>query len=130
MRGRLYARLIAVLLAPAVFASGAAQAQMLVRCGFEVRASCCCPKDVPVDPGPTMAAAAAAALCCDELAAPNAPASAVQDRAAPSAPAPVLVAIPGASVTVAPPVVRDLHVPRLDPPPGPSLVLANCALLI
>lgn len=127
MRSRLHSRFIAALLAPALIASGAAQGMLLMRCGQQVRTSCCCPKGE----APAAAAVKSAALqCCDTLAVPAAPAQATNDRAAVSPSGPVLVASAGEVASPHPVSGPPPRVPRLHPPPGPSPVLANCALLI
>jgi hypothetical protein len=129
MRHRLDGKLIAGLLAPAVLFSATAQGMLLMRCGEAVRVSCCCPKG-EAHASATMAAASTAS-CCDTLSVPRAPAKPTPDRVATNAAPPALLL---AAVLRPLPVVADvrgvLHVPRLDPPQGPSLVLANCALLI
>lgn len=127
MRTRLQSRFIAALLAPALIASGAAQGMLLMRCGQQVRTSCCCPKG---DAPPAAAVKSAALQCCDTLAVPAAPAQATNDRAAVSPSGPVLVATAGEVASLHPVAGPALHVPRLDPPPGLSPILANCALLI
>lgn len=126
MRARLHSKFIAALLAPALIASGA-QATLL-RCGPEVRKSCCCPAGEAPPPARTMAPATP--QCCT-MSAPSTPARPTHDPASiASAPSPMLVT--AAAEVTAPHVLFDLvrHVPRLEPPPGLSPVLANCALLI
>ena len=128
MRSRLQGRLVAALLAPALIASAAAQGLLLMRCGPAGRMSCCCPKTEAPPPAPTIAAEAA--RCCSTLAIPGAPSQATHENAVTSAPLPMLVAVaheaPGLDLAVS----RRGRAPSLDPPPGPSPVLANCALLI
>jgi hypothetical protein len=126
MRSRLHSKLVAALLAPALVVSGAAQG-MLLRCGPEVRASCCCPGKPAPPPSPVVAPATP--QCCT-ISVPAAPPQARHDPSAIGAPLPMLVA---AAADVAPAhavFVAVADPPRLDPPPGLSPVLANCALLI
>jgi hypothetical protein len=100
---------------------------MLPRCGPTMRASCCCPGKEAPPPSPAMAPGAS--QCC-AMSAPAAPAQATHDPSAISAPLPMLVAIES-DVTRFHALFAPLaDVPRLDPPPGLSPVLANCALLI
>jgi hypothetical protein len=127
MRASLPTRLVSALVVPALVASGAAQGMLLMRCGrVEARSSCCCPKSEV--PAPSTTIAAGERQCCDAVAVPGLE-SATHERFVASPTAPALAA-------VAPASARELFVespqriPRLDPPPGPSPVLANCALLI
>src|SRR3954469_25139313 len=124
MRSRFASQVLATLLVPALFASGAAQA-LAVRCDASVM-SCCTKK--------TAASAATvtgqAHKCCPEASA-SATNEQAQKTATPPVPVPVLVAIAGPVIGVMPRVVQQrAEVPALDPPPGPPLVLANCSLLI
>jgi hypothetical protein len=128
MRARLHSKFIAALLAPALIASGA-QATLL-RCGPEVRKSCCCPAGHAPPPSRTLAPAAP--QCCS-MSAPSTPARPRHDPASiATAPAPVsMLATVTADVTPLDALFdRVRQVPRLDRPPGLSPVLANCTLLI
>lgn len=129
MRVRLPSKLIAALLAPALLASGATHGLSFLRCGSAVRISCCCPKEPlaasanRVTPG--------SQHCCNEIAAPSAPAQAITS-ATPVLSAPMFIARLGPSTSFRPVVEQVLQVPSRwpPPPPSPSLILANCTLLI
>ena len=126
MRVRLHTNLIAILLAPALLASGAAQGLLSMRCET-VRMSCCCPKAAP--PASSATLAPDLSRCCEVTAVPAAPAQNTE-RSVAAVSAPTLVAAIGPAQGALPAVERIRPVPSLDPPPGPSLLLANCALLI
>lgn len=130
MRGSLHSKLIAALVASALLASGAAQGLLFSRCGSTLRMSCCCPKEAPPAPSSTLTQSARQS-CGKKIDAPSAPAQNVE-RVVPIVSAPILVAALGTFTGVGPVVVVEhlQQVPRLDPPPGLSPVLANCALLI
>ena len=127
MRARLHSKLIAALLAPLLLASGASQAMLLVRCGSTLRLSCCCPKQAPL--APSAALTGGMAQPCDRVAVPAAPAQ-EEGRLTPIGSAPVLLARLAPTNSAGGAAERLPPIPRLDPPPGPSPVLANCALLI
>ena len=127
MRVRLHTNLIAILLAPALLASGAAQGLWFMRCGETVRMSCCCPKEAT--PASSATLAKDVSQCCETVAVPAAPVQNTE-RSVAAVSAPTLVAAIGPAQSALPAVERIRQVPSLDPPPGPSLLLANCALLI
>src|SRR5436305_15247431 len=119
MRSRFASQVLATLLVPALFASGAAQA-LVVRCDASVM-SCCTKK----------ADASAATLtgqahkCCPEASAPASNEQA-QKTATPPVPVSVLVASAGPVIGVVPRVARQrAQGPALGPPPAPSLRLAD-----
>lgn len=128
MRARLHNRLIGALLVPALIASGAAQGMLLMRCGSATRMSCCCPKEQTPPPSSTIKGEKM--RCCEIAAIPAGPAQAAHDQAAPTIQPPMLVAVVGAQPSFELVVDPVRQIPRLDPPPARSLVLANCALLI
>jgi hypothetical protein len=124
MRSLLASRLVAALLVPALLASGAAQA-LAARCDGAVM-SCCAKKSEAA----ARTVTGEAHRCCPVAAAPAGNEEA-RKTAVPPAPLPVLVAVIGPAVRVAPPAVQDRpDAPALDPPPGPDLVLSHCSLLI
>ena len=124
MRSRFASRVLASLLVPALLASGAAQA-LAMRCDAAVM-SCCAKKSAT----PASAVTGPTHKCCPEASAP-AGQEAAQKTAVPPPLAPVLVAVVGPVVRIAPRVAQErADVPALDPPEGPPLVLANCSLLI
>ena len=127
MRARLHIRLIGAFLVPALVVSGAAQGMLLMRCGEDVRMSCCCPAE---QPAPDATVQADSARCCDTVAIPAAPSQAAHEVTAPTM-QPQVVAVAAAAAWAGQVLVdRVREAPRLDPPPGLSPVLANCALLI
>lgn len=125
MRARLHSKLIAAMLAPVLLASSAAPVS-LVRCGPVLRMSCCCPAEAP---GQTSSALTESPRQpCSILAVRSIPA---QDlRAAPTVSTPKLVAVGGPFASVWQPLVEPARVRRVELPPGTSVVLANCSLLI
>ncbi|HEY6911080.1 MAG TPA: hypothetical protein VI356_17005 [Myxococcales bacterium] len=126
MGSRLHSRVVVALLAPALVLSGAAQG-VLLPCAPDIRTSCCCPGKQAPPPSPMVAPATP--QCC-AVSAPAAPPQARHDPSAISAPLPMLVAV-AREVSPAHALFAVLpDAPRLDPPPGLSPVLANCALLI
>jgi hypothetical protein len=127
MWARLHIRLIGAFLLPALVASGAAQGMLLMRCGPAASMSCCCPKEQAPAPGSTIKGDSGE--CCNTVAIPAEPAQAAREQAVSAVQPPTLVALVGLS-TMVERIDRVLNVPPLDPPPGPPLVLANCALLI
>jgi hypothetical protein len=125
MRARFHNKLIAALLAPAFLTAGAAQGLPFMRCGSLVRMSCCCPENA----APASAFSLGVPRRCDKLVVPAAPSQNVE-RATPTVPAPVLFAVLGSSASRESASERLRRAQRPDRPPGPSPVLANCALLI
>lgn len=129
MRNRLPSKVLCTVLATVVLVAGAAQGLMFMRCGAAVvmAASCCChegettPLAAQVVPG--------AGDCCERVMVP-----AAQPQAERSSGAPVAARIAVAIVAEPLPFIGALHrapqAPRLDPPPGPSPLLASCSLLI
>jgi hypothetical protein len=127
MRARRLTKLIAVLLAPAMFVMGAAQGLFFVRCGSTMRMSCCCPEEGPPADAPSVVQSQ---QCCAKLSIPAVPAQTTNSVAS-AAPAPTLIAAVAPLVCVEIVVERIRpRAPHLDPPPIPSPVLANCAFLI
>ncbi|HUJ26354.1 MAG TPA: hypothetical protein VLW85_10065 [Myxococcales bacterium] len=125
MRFGFRTRLVALALAPAVFASVATQGLLLLRCGESMRMSCCCPKD---DPPAAPRLSPDASRCCAEV---QLPASQVATHSEPAAlHAPVMVA--AVAVAALPPKSLDVRPPARapHPPGGPPIVLAHCSLLI
>jgi hypothetical protein len=128
MRSGLHGKVVAALLAPALIASGAAQGTLLMRCGPEARMSCCRPAGEAPPPSSTIAPGTP--QCC-AMSAPGTPARATHDPASTTtAPAPMLIAVAAEVVRLDAASDPVRHAPRLDPPPGLSPLLANCALLI
>ena len=123
----MHMRIIGALLAPVLAVAGGAQGMLLMRCGPTARMDCCCPAEKA--PAPSASIKPAKMECCDTLAIP-APAQATHERAISSAPVPTLVALAAQPALAALEFERAREAPRLDPPPGPSAVLVNCALLI
>ena len=127
MRVRLPSNLIAAVLAPALLASGTSQGLVLMRCGSTVRMSCCCPKEAPRAAFSTLTKGVLHS--CDKIIVASVPAQNFE-RVIPIGSAPILVATPGPLTSVGSVAEHLWQAPRLDSRPGPSLVLANCALLI
>jgi hypothetical protein len=128
MQVRRHNRVLGALLVAALLGSSAAHGWLLVRCGMTLRTSCCCHKDAP--PASSSALTQDLRQCCDSFAVP-APLAQKVEAGGPDSLAPMLVVAPGHCSGIA---LSSLEGPRpaapVDPPPGPSLVLANCSLLI
>lgn len=127
MRKRLHAKLVAALVAPALVVSGAAQGMLLMRCGPEARMSCCCAKADAHAPSVTNPLIR---QCCDTISIPSSPAQPANEGAISTVAAPMVSAIVGPVVRLAPVLTRARHLVRVRPLPGVSAVLANLALLI
>ena len=126
MRALPQTKLLAAFLA-ALFVSGAGQTPPFMQCGPAARGSCCCPMESQAAPSSTVTRLVP--QCCETLALPSTPRRNT-GGAVSSLSAPIRVAVLWASVAPRPAAEPGRPAPRLDPPQRPSLVLANCALLI
>ncbi len=125
MRTNVHSRIVAALLAPVLLLAAGAQSMLFMRCAQDVHA-CCRPK---AQAQPTVARQLPTAIdCCAKVEADSSVPPRAGEAVAVSTPS--LVALPVAAPQPVMLIARAAEPPRLQAPPGRSLVISHCSLLI